>query len=57
MVYFIDQPVKAYADDEKITTILSPFANGLSASGIYKVEPEYDDLKRLSEKTRVPLLG
>ncbi len=46
LVYFINQPVKAYADDEKITTILSPFANGLSASGIYKVEPEYDDLKK-----------
>ncbi len=46
LVYFIDEPLKAYADDERITTLLSPFANGFSATDIYKVEPNASDLRK-----------
>jgi len=46
LVYFIDEPVKAYADDEKIKTLLSPFASGLSATSIYKTEPDFEDFKK-----------
>lgn len=42
--YVISEPLDAYADDEKITTLLSPLVNGLSASSVYMVNQTYDDL-------------
>lgn len=46
MAYFIDEPVKTYADEEKINTLLSPFSSGLLASSVYKIKPNSSDLKK-----------
>lgn len=46
MAYFIDEPVRTYADEEKISSLLSPLSSGLSASGVYKVKPDSDDIKK-----------
>lgn len=46
LAYFIEEPVKTYADDEKINALLSPFISGLTASSVYKVKPDNSDLKK-----------
>lgn len=46
MAYFIDEPVKTYADEEKINTLLSPFTSGLTASSVYKIKPDSSDFKK-----------
>ncbi|MBQ5590069.1 MAG: DUF4340 domain-containing protein [Clostridia bacterium] len=43
MPYYINNPVKTYADDEKITTLLDPFSNGLDASAVYEIKPQSKD--------------
>lgn len=44
MSYFIENPVKTYADEEKIATLLSPLSSGFTASSVYKVQPKASDI-------------
>lgn len=46
MSYFIDSPVKTYADDEKISTLLTPFTGGFTATTVYKINPSSGDIKK-----------
>lgn len=43
---FIDEPVKTYASDEQLETLLKPLSEGLSASSVYKIKPSQSDLKK-----------
>lgn len=46
MAYYIDEPVKAYADEEKIKEILSPLSSGFSATTVSKLNPTEADIKK-----------
>lgn len=46
MVYYIDSPIKAYASNTSIETLLNPLSSGLSADFALKIKPDSSDLKK-----------
>ena len=46
LAYRITEPTLTYADDEKVTTLISPLSSGLSGSSVLTVNQTADDLKK-----------
>ncbi len=46
LIYRVSSPVSTYADDEKISNILSPLSSGMTASSAVMINPTAADLKK-----------
>lgn len=46
LLYYIDEPVKTYADEDKIKTLLTPLSSGLDAAYAYELKPSDKDYQK-----------